>query len=535
MEFEGGGLAGGLARGLMAGLCLGNQLYRESQEQQRRQRLDALEEAREQFGQGLRGKVDATAGPEADAGNAQAALEAVSAQKEAVAEQLHGLARGPGFDPQSPLAQGLDGHYRQLAAAEDHVLGHLYGPALAAQERAARGLLGRLRESPQAWREASPQDKFTAVYLHSGHDPRELVDNGERDSPVRLAGQRFAQALQDGMRSGDYSRVVEPLNVIHRPALQRLEGERAYDYSTVSGARISRLDFHPDSPRHVVPSVRLDVIDGAGIGGSYETPLMARAEERLAHPESTREAPVLHLSLADAAEQTARLVTLAQVLNSDAQTREDLAEGAGGGNDRRAAALNWLRDRLRRDPSDYRDQPQVVDGRYVQRDADSGAITRLVQLQAPVMGQPPPGVDASYDVPLAGGKSASADPQTGRKTTYIDRDMPRAVWVPAHEYGGQTTPGQWVDVHEEIHRHEEAEEPQLDAKGYARAHAEDGNAATRAYLGERGIDPVVYANVLRPHVEAARQKAEAGAGMRIPADLDRRPYEDEGDAGLLET
>jgi hypothetical protein len=141
-----------------------------------------------------------------------------------------------------------------------------------------------------------------------------------------------------------------------------------------------------------------------------------------------------------------------------------------------------------------------------------------------------PRVDRSAEVGLVGGLSRD------RRRVLIDRRMPQYLWIPQHAgQDGGKTPGHWESVDEEIVAHEDAENTphdNIDAKGYSRAHDEDGNAGTRRHLARSNTDPKVYSNVFRPYAEAIRAAAAAD-NRGVHPQLDPRPYLDAGDSHLL--
>lgn len=143
-----------------------------------------------------------------------------------------------------------------------------------------------------------------------------------------------------------------------------------------------------------------------------------------------------------------------------------------------------------------------------------------------------PWINTDYNVPLGGGRDAplhaDGQPKTPEeRKTYIDRGIPEWEWDPESK--------QWVNQWEEIDDHERAEEKHLDELGYGHAgdaHDTHGNAATQRNLERAGVRPESYARNLKPHLDQARQKAEAGSGG-LPPDLDRRVYEKAENAKLL--
>lgn len=139
-------------------------------------------------------------------------------------------------------------------------------------------------------------------------------------------------------------------------------------------------------------------------------------------------------------------------------------------------------------------------------------------------------VDRSGAVGLVGGLSCD------RRRVLIDSRMPHQLWMPEHRgQDGTMVPGHWESVDDEIVAHELAENTppdNIDAKGYQRAHDEDGNAGTRRHLARSNTDPKVYSNVLRPYAEAIRGSVADDPGDVHP-ELDPRPYVDGGYGGLL--
>lgn len=150
---------------------------------------------------------------------------------------------------------------------------------------------------------------------------------------------------------------------------------------------------------------------------------------------------------------------------------------------------------------------------------------------APV-GRPTPGVDKSGDVPLAGGVVKPTERATGHVA--IDKDVPQWIKVPEHtNEAGETFPESWVDQHQEIKEHEDAEEPNIAALGYQDAHDIHGNAATDDFARRNGMDPAVYKKAQAESVKAAETKAEQGKATDVNPALDTRPYEDSNKTHLL--
>ncbi|MGN6312386.1 MAG: hypothetical protein ACTHMO_01345, partial [Rhodanobacteraceae bacterium] len=82
--------------------------------------------------------------------------------------------------------------------------------------------------------------------------------------------------------------------------------------------------------------------------------------------------------------------------------------------------------------------------------------------------------------------------------------------------------------------HEGNEFPQMDQRGkeYADAHNENANHAEDAYYQKKyGVSREAVDKALKPYIDAARERSAGDAA--IPKDLDRTPYVDGGDEGLL--
>lgn len=161
-------------------------------------------------------------------------------------------------------------------------------------------------------------------------------------------------------------------------------------------------------------------------------------------------------------------------------------------------------------------------------------------------------LDDTQNVPLAGAASEDGN------TVYVSKYMPDTV-----EAGGKT-----VDAKEGVFVHEVEEQKnmipdgpkspdymaslradiaqegarvpevvlQKVQKGIALPYAQAHHIATireNAFIRKKyGIDPQLYQNALSNGIEAAKAGAKAEGG--IPEDIDRRPYDDEGDGHLLD-
>lgn len=133
-------------------------------------------------------------------------------------------------------------------------------------------------------------------------------------------------------------------------------------------------------------------------------------------------------------------------------------------------------------------------------------------------------------VPLGAGMSADG------KTMYVDHRIPDVLDVPRGD--GTTVKVQLYSPEQPAEGglpvHEGNEFPQmLRGKNYADAHDENANAAEDAYYQQKyGVTRDAVDKALKPYLDAAK---EQGANAKdIPADLDKTPYTDSGEAGLLE-
>lgn len=161
-------------------------------------------------------------------------------------------------------------------------------------------------------------------------------------------------------------------------------------------------------------------------------------------------------------------------------------------------------------------------------------------------------LDDTQNVPLAGAASEDGN------TVYVSKYMPDTV-----EAGGKT-----IDAKEGVFVHEVEEQKNMIPdgpkspdymaslradiaqegarvpasvlgkveKGIALPYAQAHQIATireNAFIRKKyGIDPQLYQNALSDGIEAAKAGAKAEGG--IPEDIDRRPYDDEGDGHLLD-
>jgi hypothetical protein len=158
--------------------------------------------------------------------------------------------------------------------------------------------------------------------------------------------------------------------------------------------------------------------------------------------------------------------------------------------------------------------------------AGAAASARVDENAAPPV-QPTRVVKAS--VPLGAGMSADG------KTMYVDHRIPDVLDVPREDgtiakvrlYSTDNPAEGGLPVHEGN------EFPQmLQGKKYQDAHNENANSAEDAYYQQKyGVTRAAVDKALKPYLDAAH---EQGANATdIPADLDRKPYVDSGEAGLL--
>lgn len=157
-------------------------------------------------------------------------------------------------------------------------------------------------------------------------------------------------------------------------------------------------------------------------------------------------------------------------------------------------------------------------------------------------------VDTNASVPLAGGVSDDGH------TVYIDKRMPAKV----------TVDGKPVDAHEAVGLHERTEWPLMHLTGpmsddaiarmqdaadgkapqssidklrrgeplsYAEAHAIATHTENKFVADKYGVDPQKYQSALGDSIKQARAEAPQ---EKAPANLDAKPYTDEGDERLLE-
>lgn len=140
---------------------------------------------------------------------------------------------------------------------------------------------------------------------------------------------------------------------------------------------------------------------------------------------------------------------------------------------------------------------------------------------APAPLSPATPVDTSHDVPLGGGVAKD------NSRIYIDKRIPQYIDVPKADGSGMAR----VDAWEDIAGHEAAEKPELD-KGthYYDAHEGNANSYEDGFLRSKyGVTREAFDEALKPYLA----KAENSPGNDVPADLDRKPYEDGNDTALL--
>lgn len=132
-------------------------------------------------------------------------------------------------------------------------------------------------------------------------------------------------------------------------------------------------------------------------------------------------------------------------------------------------------------------------------------------------------VDTSHDVTLGGGVAKD------NSRIYIDKDIPQFIDVPKEDGSGMARVNAWQD----IAFHEEVEKPELDrGTHYFDAHEQNANSSEDGYLRQKyGVTRAAVDKVLKPYLDAAAAKNPETSN--IPADLDRKPYEDGGDTHLL--
>ncbi len=124
-------------------------------------------------------------------------------------------------------------------------------------------------------------------------------------------------------------------------------------------------------------------------------------------------------------------------------------------------------------------------------------------------------------MPYGAGHSDGSDGEA----IYVDHHIPERLSVEKSDGSGHAE----LNPLDYLRRHEGFEETLMrHGMGYARAH-ELATAFEHEALRAAGFDPVSYERALAPYVDQAMHQH----GRDIPADLDRQPYREEGQDGLL--
>lgn len=124
-------------------------------------------------------------------------------------------------------------------------------------------------------------------------------------------------------------------------------------------------------------------------------------------------------------------------------------------------------------------------------------------------------IDREYDVPYLAGYSEDA------KVIYIDRHLPIQLLIA----------GIRVAIIPYIVTHERTEKALLDFFDYKYSKAHKvATFAEHKELKSRGINPVLYEHALDPYIKADQHEKI----LKVPANLDLKPYRDSRDLRLLE-
>lgn len=166
--------------------------------------------------------------------------------------------------------------------------------------------------------------------------------------------------------------------------------------------------------------------------------------------------------------------------------------------------------------------PWWLAGQYAD-EAHRSAIAALKKESpnAPAPLPPDTPVDTSHDVPLGGGVAKD------NSRIYIDRHIPQFIDVPKEDGSGMARVNAWED----IAGHEAAEKPELDrGTHYYDAHEQNANHYEDGFLRAKyGVTRAAFDEALKPYLD----QAESARTDNVPADLDRKPYEDGGDTDML--
>lgn len=174
------------------------------------------------------------------------------------------------------------------------------------------------------------------------------------------------------------------------------------------------------------------------------------------------------------------------------------------------------------DPEAMGKQPWWMAGQYAD-EAHHAAMAALKKENpdAPAPLSPATPIDTTHDVPLGGGVAKD------NSRIYIDQRIPQFIDVPKEDGSGMARVNAWED----IASHEGAEKPELD-KGthYYDAHEGNANHYEDGFLRTKyGVTREAFDQALKPYLD----QAESSPATDVPADLDRKPYEDGGDTAML--
>ena len=123
-------------------------------------------------------------------------------------------------------------------------------------------------------------------------------------------------------------------------------------------------------------------------------------------------------------------------------------------------------------------------------------------------------INRDFDIPYVAGYSKDG------RVIYIDRHLPISLVIGSRR----------VHVFPFLITHERTEKALLDLAGmrYNEAH-KYATMAEHKELNKAGISPVLYERALDPYIKADQHEKI----VRVPMDLDMRPYRDSNDIALL--
>lgn len=363
---------GALARGIEAGVGLYNQINdREEARKQRQQEID-LRAQQVQDAQKQREFENQRQTTADQRQQDMDSLNAIAKQKEGLDNEYQNLVQQYGGAANVPAAQRAD-YWQRAHDTHDLYqtqLAKIYQPVIKQREQQASQDLSQLQSGQLDPTSMDPQRLYATLGTATRRQPTDFIP-GPDGSPSKLqqAIQTIHGAISDvGPPNLDAPGVMDAINTVFQPMLQRGVGRPSQDGSPIVSKTIERLDGDPNGTGRVMPTVR--VITKHNPQG-YLAPL---TEGVSSHPDDDN---VHTFDLGDVMDYIGRTGALTNVLSQPdvANKIRDAAEN-GGADDvqnfiNAHAQLAGKPVKRRISVSNINQGNQIT---QVSRDADTGAV-----------------------------------------------------------------------------------------------------------------------------------------------------------------